>query len=403
MGTIWQDIQYGFRMLAKRPGVTFIAVLTLALGVGANTAIFSVVDAVLLRPLPYPQPDRLVFLTEQTQQNPGISISMADFDDWRAMNTVFESMAPYSPTSVILTGTGEPENLQVRQITAGFFPTFGVQPILGRALTPDDDKVGAERVVLLGDGFWARKFARDPNILGKKLTLDGELYTVIGVLPSTKFHGSWPRYSVFTSLWRQEDVLGGEKQRDSHPGIYAVARMKPGVTLQRAREEMSGIASRLEKEHNATNAGVGVSVDSVMNAYVGDIRNTLLVLMAAVGFVLLIACANIANLTLARASERNRELAVRAALGASRFRLIRQLLTENLLLALIGGSLGLLVAYYLTSAIAQLSPSSVPRIDKVTIDGGVLLFALGEFLCLPDCSLEFFPRGNPRAPMCMRQ
>jgi putative ABC transport system permease protein len=371
MESIWQDIRYGLRM---------IAVLTLALGVGANTAIFSVVDAVLLRPLPYKQPDRLVFLTEESQQVPGMSISMSDFNDWRAMNTVFESMAPYSPNSAILTGNGETESLQVRQITAGLFPTLGVQPILGRALMPDDDKVGAAPVVLLGDGFWARKFARDPNIVGKQLTLDGISYTVIGVLPSSKFHGSWPRYSVFTSLWRLEDSLGGEAQRSSHPGIYAIARMKPGVTLQQASNELSGIAARLEKQYPKTNTGIGVTVDSVLNAYVGDIRPALLVLMAAVGFVLLIACANIANLSLARTTERNRELAIRTALGAGRFRLIRQLMTESIVLALIGGSLGLAVAYGVTSAVAKVSTSSVPRVDTVSIDGGVLLFTLGVSL-----------------------
>jgi predicted permease len=380
MGTFWQDIRYGLRMLAKRPGITVIAVLTLALGVGANTAIFSVVDAVLLRPLPYKQPDRLVFLTEESQQVPGMSISMADFNDWRATNTVFESMAPYSPNSAILTGNGETESLQVRQITAGLFPTLGVQPILGRALTPDDDKVGAAPVVLLGDGFWARKFASDPGVIGKQITLDGVSYTVVGVLPSSKFHGSWPRYSVFTSLWRQEDTLGGEANRSSHPGIYAIARMKPGITLQQASNEMSGIAARLQKEYPKTNTGIGVTVDSVLNAYVGEIRPALLVLMAAVGFVLLIACANIANLSLARTTERNRELAIRTALGAGRVRLIRQLMTESMLLALIGGTLGLLVAFGVTNAVSKVSTSSVPRIDTVTINGGVLLFTLGVSL-----------------------
>jgi len=235
-------------------------------------------------------------------------------------------------------------------------------------------------VVLLGDGFWARKFGRDPNVLGKQLTLDGVSYTVIGVLPNSKFHGSWPRYSVFTSLWRLEDSLGGEANRGSHPGIYAIARMKPGVTLQQASNEMSGIATRLEKEFPKSNAGIGVTVDSVLNAYVGDIRPALFVLMAAVGFVLLIACANIANLSLARTTERNRELAIRTALGASRFRLIRQLMTESMLLALIGGSLGLLIACFVTSAISTVSTSSVPRIDTVSIDSGVLLFTLGASL-----------------------
>jgi predicted permease len=380
MGIFWQDIRYGLRMLAKRPVLTLIAVITLALGVGANTAIFSVVDAVLLRPLPYKQPDRLVFLTEESQQVPGMSISMADFNDWRATNSVFESMAPYSPNSAILTGNDETESLQVRQITAGLFPTLGVQPILGRALSPEDDKVGAAPVVLLGDGFWARKFARDPNIVGKQITLDGVGYTVIGVLPSSKFHGSWPRYSVFTSLWRLEDTLGGEAQRGSHPGIYAIARMKPGVTLEQARSEMNGIAGRLEKQFPKSNTGIGVTVDSVLNAYVGEIRPALLVLMAAVGFVLLIACANIANLSLARTTERNRELAIRTALGAGRFRLLRQLMTESMLLALIGGALGLLVAYGVTNAVAKISTSSIPRVDSVSIDGGVLLFTLAVSL-----------------------
>lgn len=380
MGTIWQDIRYGLRMLGKRPGVTLVAVLTLALGVGANTAIFSVVDAVLLRPLPYKQSDRLVFLSEKTQQVPSSSISMADFDDWRSMNTMFESMAPYRADSMVLTGIGGPESLRVREITAGLFPTLAVQPIVGRALTADDDKVGAAAVVLLSDGFWSRKFARDPNVIGKKLTLDGEIYTVIGVLPSSKFHASWSRYSLFTSLWRLEDVLGGSKNRDSHPGIYAIARLKPNVTLKQASDEMSGIAKRLANQYPESNTGTGVSVDSLLNSYVGDIRPALLVLMAAVGFVLLIACANIANLSLARASERSREMAVRTALGAGRFRLIRQLLTESFLLALIGGSLGLLIAYFLASAVSQVSPASVPRIDTVSINGGVLFFTLGVSL-----------------------
>jgi len=380
MGTFWQDIRYGFRMLGKRPGITLIAVVTLALGVGANTAIFSVVDAVLLRPLPYKQPDRLVFLTEESRQVPGMSISMSDFNDWRAANTVFENMAAYSPNSAILTGDGEPESLQGRQITAELFPTLGVQPILGRALTPDDDKVGAAPVVLLSDGFWARKFARDPNVIGKTLRLNGEVFTVIGVLPSSKFHGSWPRYSVFTSLWRLENVLGGEAQRGNHPGIYAYARMKPGVTLEQARAELSDIATRLEKKYPNSNAGIGVTVDSVLNAYVGDIRPALLVLMAAVGFVLLIACANIANLSLARTTERSRELAVRTALGAGRFRLMRQLMTESMVLAVVGGSLGLLVAYGVTDAVTKVSTSSVPRIDTVSIDESVLLFTLGVSL-----------------------
>ncbi|MFZ0819667.1 MAG: ABC transporter permease [Candidatus Acidiferrales bacterium] len=380
MGSLMLDIKYGIRMLAKKPGVTAIAILTLGLGIGANTAIFSVVDAVLLRPLPYPHPDRIVFLGENSPELPDMSIAMENFNDWRKMNTVFESMAPYRANVAILTGEGEAESLPVRQITAGLFPTLGIQPILGRALTPDDDKVGAAPVVLLSDGFWDRKFARNPNVIGKKLNLDGELFTIIGVLPASKFHGTWRQYALFNSLWRSEDKEGGPARRDQHPGIYAYARMKPGVDLKTAQAELNSIAAQLGRENPDTNATHGVTVDSLMNAYVGDIRNSLLILLAAVGFVLLIACANVANLMLARATERNRELAIRTALGATRFRLIRQLLTESLILSTLGSLLGLLIAFNASGALAKISTSSVPRIDGVSVDTSVLLFTLG--LCL---------------------
>ncbi|HUK31343.1 MAG TPA: ABC transporter permease, partial [Candidatus Acidoferrum sp.] len=380
MGSLIQDIKYGIRMLGKRPGFTAIAVLTLGLGIGANTSIFSVVDAVLLRPLPYPHPERIVFMGESSPQIHDMSISMENFNDWRKMNTVFESMAPYRSNIAILTGEGEAESVRVRQITAGLFPTLGVQPILGRALTPDDDKAGAAPVVLLGDGYWASKFGRDPNVIGKKLNLDGELFTVVGVLPTNKFHGTWGQYALFNSLWRLEDKEGGPKRRGEHPGIYAYARMKPGVTLEQARVEMKDVAARLSAQYPNENGSHSVNVDSLLNAYVGDIRQSLLILLAAVGFVLLIACANVANLMMARATERNRELAIRTALGATRMRLMRQLLTESVILAALGSCLGLLIAYSTSGALAGISTLSVPRIDGVAVNGSVLFFTLG--LCL---------------------
>ena len=376
MGTILQDLRYAGRTLRRNPGFTVVAVLTLALGIGANTAIFSVVNAVLLRPLPYLHPDRVVFLSETSPQVPDMSISMADFNDWRAMNSVFESMVAYQADSVTLTGHGEPEELQLRRVTAGLFATLGVKPILGRQITPEDDKVGAPPVVMLSDTLWSTRFARDPNILGKQLTLDGEAFTIIGVVPSSRFHESWRQYQIFTSLWRLEDQFGGPKQRDSHPGIYAYALLKPGVSLQQAQAQMVSIAGRLARQYPKTNTGTNASVQPLLGVLVEDVRPSLLVLMGAVGFVLLIGCANIANLLLARATERQREVAIRKALGAGRWRLGRQLLTESMLLALLGGALGLLIAWWATQGLARAAAGAVPRIGEVSVDLPVLTFTL---------------------------
>ncbi|HUJ30051.1 MAG TPA: ABC transporter permease [Candidatus Acidoferrum sp.] len=377
MGTILQDLRYAARMLRKNPGFTVVAILTLALGIGANTAIFSVVNAVLLRPLPYLHPNRIVFLSEWSQQIPGMSISMADFDDWRSMNSVFEGMVAYEGDSVTLTGHGEPEELQMRRVTAGLFSTLGVKPILGRAITPEDDKVGAPAVVMLSDTLWSTQFGRDPNVLGKQIILDGEPFTVIGVLPSSHFHESWRTFDVFTSLWRLEDRMGGPSQRDEHPGIYAYALLKPNVTLEQARAQMLSIADRLAKQYPKSNQGISARVDPLLGAIVEDARSSLLVLMGAVGFVLLIGCGNIANLLMARATERQREVAIRKALGAGRWRLARQLLTESTLLALLGGAFGLLVAWWATQGLASAAAGAVPRIEDVSLDGKVLAFTLG--------------------------
>jgi len=368
--TFFHDLRYALRMLRKSPGFTGVAILTLALGIGANTAIFSVVNAVLLRPLPYPQADRLVFLSESSDQIPDMSIAMANFNDWRAQNKVFESTVAYQNDNVVLTGKGEPERLRLRRITAGFFPTLRVKPILGRELTPDDDKVGAARVVLLGEGFWERRFGRDPNIIGQQFNLDAETYTVVGVLPA-QLHGSLRQTDIFTSLWRLEDQLGGETNRGNHPGIYAYARLKPGITVDQAHGEMKGIAQHLDELHPDSNGKDSVTVKPLLDAIVEDVRTPLL------GFVLLIACANIANLLLARATERHRELAVRVALGATRGRLIRQVLTESVLLSIGGGVLGLFLAVWVTAALVHATPAGVPRINEVSADGSVLSFTLG--------------------------
>jgi predicted permease len=373
--TFLQDLRYALRMLAKSPGFTAVAVLTLALGIGANTAIFTVINAVLLRPLPYPQPDRLVFLSESSEEIPDMSIAMANFNDWRAQNSVFESMVAYQSNDVVLTGRGEPERLRLRRVSAGFTPTLGVAPILGRTLTPEDDKVGAIPVVILGEGFWERRFGKDPNVIGQQLILDDESYTVVGVYPS-RLHERMRQSDLFASLWRLEDKMGGEANRGEHPGIYAYARLKPGIKVEQARTEMSAIAQRLDQLHPATNGKQGVAVLPLLDAIVEEVRPSLLVLMVAVGLVLLIACVNIANLQLARATDRYKELAVRMAMGAGRVRLVRQMLTESLVLSLVGGTFGLLLATWVTTALVQFTTAGLPRMNEISADRTVLVFSL---------------------------
>ena len=375
MTTFLQDLRYAFRMLVKSPAFTAVAVLTLALGIGANTAIFTVINAVLLRPLPYPQADRLVFLSESSEQIPDMSIAMANFNDWRAQNSVFESMVAYQNNDAVLTGRGEPERLRLRRVTAGFTPTLKVTPILGRTLTPEDDKVGAPPVVILGEGFWERRFGRDPNIVGQQLILDDEPHTIIGVYPS-RLHGSLRQTDLFASLWRLEDKYGGEARRGEHPGIYAYARLRPGIKVEQARAEMTAIAQRLDQLHPEANGKDSVAVQPLLDAIVEDVRPSLLVLMVSVGLVLLIACVNIANLQLARATDRYKELAVRMALGAGRTRLVRQMLTESLLLSLVGGTLGLLLALWVTAGLVQFTTSGLPRLNEISADRTVLIFSL---------------------------
>ncbi|MEO8358424.1 MAG: ABC transporter permease [Vicinamibacteria bacterium] len=374
MDNVWRDIQYGLRMLRKSKGFTAIAVLTLALGIGANTAVFSVVNAVLLRPLPYDGADRLVFMTEWSEQVPEMSFSVANFKDLRDQNQVFDAVMGSNSTSFILTGVGpDSERVNVRQVTSGMFETLQKAPLIGRAFTADEDKPGAPRVILLSEGFWERRFGRDPGVIGRALTLSDESFTVIGVMPGT-FHSSWKTTDAFTPLLWLEDKLGGENQRGNHPGIYAVGRLKKGVTVEQARTDVKALAKRLTEEHPLSNARQSMTVEPLLDAVIGDLKPAMFLLLGAVLLVLLIACANVANLLLARAADRQREVALRMAVGGNRWRLIRQLLTESVLLSTLGGLVGIGLAYAGVRALVASLPANVPRADEIGLDGTVLAF-----------------------------
>jgi predicted permease len=367
------DIRYGLRMLRRNPGLTAIILLTLTLGIGATTAIFSVVNAVLLRPFPYFHPERLVALSERNASFHVMNIALPNLRDWQARNNAFESIEGFRSVDVTLTGRGEPQRLQARQVSAGFFPMLGIEAILGRPLTVADDKPDARPVVLLSDSFWMREFGRDPAVLHKQLVLDGQPYTVVGVVPSSRCHASWRQMDVFTPLGLVENIIGGPAHRDVHQGVWAYGRLKPGVKLQQAQSEMSVIADQLARKY-PVDQGQGVTVQPLMEHTLQHFRRPLYLLLLAVGLVLLIACANVANLLLSLGIVRRREIAVRSTLGAGPLRLARQHLCESILLAFMSGALGVLVAYIGTAALAGLARDMLPRIEDVSIDHSVLLF-----------------------------
>jgi putative ABC transport system permease protein len=380
MQTLWQDMRYGARMLLKNPGFTLIAVITLALGIGANAAIFSVINSVLLRPLPYPQPERLIWIwgTNPSADIKQESASLPDFADWKAQGRSFAAVGGFTNFSPILTDAGEPERLTGSLVTDGFFTTLGVSPQLGRAFTPDEDRPDNRRVVVLGHSLWQRRFSGDPGIVGRKIILNGNPYLVVGVMPPGFKHplpGMRAPVEVWTPLGIDPATTG---RRSDFLGV--VARLKPGVAIGQARSEMDALMRRLEGQYPDTNRGWGVILLPLLERFVGDMRPTLYLLLAAVGFLLLIACANVANLLLTRATARQREVAIRSALGARRGRIVRQLLTESALLSGLGGAVGLLMAKWGMDALISMSPASLPRLGEVAFDWRVLGGAFGVAL-----------------------
>lgn len=371
MDTLWHDIQFSFRMLQRKPGFAAVAIITLALGLGANTAIFSVVNAVLLRPLSYGDADQLVVILHQGH-NP---VAAANFVDWRSQNHSFEAMGAAEYWTPNLTGLDQPERLWALKVTSDLLPALGVAPRMGRVFITEEEERGKERVVVLSYGLWQRRFSGDPKVLGQSLALDGESYTVVGVMPRDFMFA--PFWATKAELWAPL-ALGNRVTNRSGNSLRVFARLKSGVTLEQARSEMATITGRLEKEFPGTNRDV--TVLPLKEKVVGGIRPALLVLLSAVGFVLLIACANVAHMLLARAAERQKEFAIRTALGAGRFRMVRQFLVESLMLAFMGGGVGLLLAIWGIRVVVRLSPVIIPRVDTIGLDGRVLVFLFGSVL-----------------------
>ena len=374
--TILQDLRYGFRQLQRNPGFTVVAVLTLALGIGVNTALFSVVNGVLLNPLPYPEPDQLVSVDARKPHFPRGSISYPNFLDWHRLNRSFSHFTVSRSTGFLLTGAGTPEELNAAAVTSDFFPMLGIRPVLGRSFNSAEDEIGQGHVAAISTGLWQRKFNGSPDVIGREISLDGKGYTVIGVFPG---HldlpmGYFRSVDVYIPLGEFANPL--LSNRHVGLGIHGMARLKPGVTLAQAEADMKLVTDSLARIYPEADKDMGATLTPLKESVVGRVRGFLLMLLGAVGFVLLIVCVNVANLTLARSNARGREMAVRSSLGAGTGRLVRQMLTESLLLSTLGGALGLLLAALGTRNILAALPATLPRAGEVGIDARVLLFTI---------------------------
>ena len=382
MSSIFRDIRYGLRSLLRIPGFTLVAVATLALGIGVNTAIFSVVNAVLLRELPYPDPEHLVAVWETAAQpgqdvNNRNEVAMGNFLDWRTQQTVFDGLAALNYSNVNLTGSAEPERIQGAVVTANFFSLLGTKPIIGRGFLAEEENPDSARTIIISYGLWQRRFGSDPDVIGKTLTVNGNPVSVIGILPST-FEFEFP-ITRQIEIWMPMRISASNTNRQSHY-LYVIARLRGNVSIDQAQAGMAVLANQLQQQYPETNSNRGVNLIPLQQQLVGDSRPYLRVLFAAVGFVLLIACANVACLLLARVNSRYREIAIRLALGATRWRIIRQLLTESILLAGIGGLAGLLLAYWQTDMLVGLTPSEVPRLGEISLNGQVFGWTLAVSL-----------------------
>ena len=374
MQTLLQDLRFGVRMLLKKPGFTLIAVMTLGLGIGANTAIFSVVNAVLLRPLPYPDPASLVRIyekeTDTAIRNERLEVAPANFLDWQRQSRTLVEIGGWGQEEQALANQDQADPVVAAFVSANFFSVLGVNPLHGRVFTSEEDKPDYDSVALLGYGLWQRRFGGDPNVVGQRVNLDGSQHTIVGIMPAGF------QYPRDAEIWKPLALNANQTQMREAHFLKVIARRRPNVSLAQVRAEMETIASSLAQQYPATNKNWTVNLVPLLEDEVGQVRTTMLMLMSAVGLVLLIACANVSSLLIARGATRRIEITIRSALGASRWRIVRQLLTESVLLAGLGGCLGLLLALWGTDALLALSPSEIPRMQTVRVDLYALVFTL---------------------------